>query len=80
MTRGAGMAQHEGRGHKGLMVEKRQWKNWTRDDFVWGTPKELKFEKGHQAQQKCNSGIRNRGLKQQLHLGNEEKAQQEKRQ
>jgi hypothetical protein len=50
-------------------VIKREWKNWTRDDFVRGTPKGPKFKKRHRAQQKYNSGIRNQGLKERLRLG-----------
>jgi hypothetical protein len=39
------------------------------DNVVHRTPKGRTFEKRHWAQQKCNNGWRNRGLKQQLHLG-----------
>jgi hypothetical protein len=78
MTHGAGTARIEGRSHKGLTVEKRQWKNRTRDDFIREIPKAPKFENGLRAQQKCNNGIRKKGLKQQSRLGEQENAQQEK--
>jgi hypothetical protein len=43
-------------------------KRWVIDD-VRGTPKGQPFEKGRQTQPKCNNGIRDRDLKQQLTLG-----------
>jgi hypothetical protein len=44
-------------------------KQRTKDDGVCGTPKGQTFEKRCQVQPECNNGIRDRGLKEQLHLG-----------
>jgi hypothetical protein len=44
-------------------------KRRTIDDVVRGTPKEQTFYKRRQTQRKCNNGIRDRALKQQLPPG-----------
>jgi hypothetical protein len=44
-------------------------KRWTKDDLVSGTPKARTFDKRRCVQPKCNYGIWDRGMKQQLRLG-----------
>jgi hypothetical protein len=43
-----------------------------KDDVVRGTPKERTFEKRRQARPKRNNGIRDLGVRRELHLGSKE--------
>jgi hypothetical protein len=44
-------------------------KQQTKDNVICGTPKGWTFKKRRWVQPECNNGIKDRGLKEQLHLG-----------
>jgi hypothetical protein len=69
MTRRARVARRKRRGHKGLTVEQRRRKERTWKIVARGTSKGRTSRKRCRAQPECNSGIRNRDLKERLLLG-----------
>jgi hypothetical protein len=60
-------------GHKGPTVEKKRRKKRTKEYVVRGAPKGRTFEKRRRTQLKFNTGIRDRGLTQELRVGNKNK-------